>query len=49
METFWWKSGGKNSVKNCWWKKFGRIGGGPVDRGGRVDCWGGVDWEVTRL
>ena len=23
METFWWKSGGKYSVENCWWKIFG--------------------------
>ena len=24
METFWWKSGGKYSVENIWWKIFGR-------------------------
>ena len=49
MEKWW-----KNSVKNCWWKKFGRIGGGPVDRGvgltvGEELTGRGPDFEQERL
>ena len=53
METFWWKTGGKCLVENIQWNL---VGGkwlveceGTSWLGARVDCWGRVGREKTRL
>ena len=52
METFWWKSdeifGGKLLVK-IFCGKYSVEWEGTIRLGERVDCWGRVDWEGTRL